>query len=93
MSDDKTRVHIPLPKSTKAYICANCGAVSLDSQGVCKVQGMGTKSDWCGSKTYLKPQLCHNMRHNVRYSCANCGKVAVNPELLCEPVKMEMPEK
>lgn len=93
MSEKSSHKHIPLPKTTKAFICANCGAVSLDSQGVCKVQGMGTKADWCGSKTHLKPQLCHNMRHNVRYSCENCGKVAVNPELLCEPVRMEVPEK
>jgi len=31
--------HISLPKETKAFICANCGAVSLSPNDICKVQG------------------------------------------------------
>ncbi len=39
--------HVPVPKNTRAFICANCGAVALDANNICKVQGMGMKSDWC----------------------------------------------
>ena len=81
--------HIPLPKETKAFICANCGAVSLSADGVCKVQGMGTKVDWCGTTTPKPPAHCHNKVHNLRFRCGKCGQTAVNPELLCEPEKMD----
>jgi predicted RNA-binding Zn-ribbon protein involved in translation (DUF1610 family) len=88
VSDTK---HVPLPKTTKAFICANCGAVSLDSKGVCKIQGMGTKADWCGTTVPRIPSFCHNRKNNLRFRCKKCGQVAVNPELLCEPEKMAEP--
>ena len=87
MSDKK---HIPVPKNTKAFICANCGAVSLDANNICKVQGMGMKSDWCGVKGSKPPKSCHTKDHTERWQCRNCGQTAVNPLLLCEPEKMEI---
>ncbi|MBC8413847.1 MAG: hypothetical protein ISR96_06770 [Nitrospira sp.] len=83
--------HIPLPKDTPAFICANCGAVALDSNNICRVQGKGRKYDWCGSKSLMPPSFCHNKKNNDRYQCKKCGQVAINPELLCEPEKMPMP--
>ena len=81
--------HIPLPKETTAFFCATCGAVSLDPDGICKVQGRGTKGDWCGTKDPTPPRTCKNRVNNVRWACDNCGKVSVNPELLCEPRDMK----
>lgn len=81
----KTHRHIPLPKETKAFVCANCGAVALTAEGVCVVQGQGTRADWCGSKSLAKPEHCKNKVHNHRFACGKCGKVALNPELLCDP--------
>lgn len=90
---DKHKKHVPLPKTTPAFFCANCGAVALDQKNICKVQGRGTKADWCGSKGLkVQPQFCHNKVNNIRFFCKNCGKVAVNPELLCEPEQMEQPK-
>jgi hypothetical protein len=86
-----TEKYVPLPATTKAFICANCGAVSLSEEGICKVQGMGTKADWCGTKSLTPPKLCFNRVHNLRFVCKKCGKVAVNPELLCEPERMVDP--
>ena len=80
--------HIPVPKNTPAFICADCGAVSLSSDGICKLQGKGPKADWCGSKSVNTPKLCQNSAHTIRYKCKNCGQVAVNAELLCEPELM-----
>lgn len=80
--------HIPLPKDTPAFFCANCGAVALDPNNICKVQGKGKKADWCGSKSGKVPSFCHNKVHNDRWQCRNCGQVAVNPGLLCEPEKI-----
>lgn len=80
--------HVPLPKDTKAFICANCGAVSLNPNGICEIQGQGTKADWCGTKSLKPPSFCHNKKHNLRFKCLKCGQVSVNPELLCEPEKM-----
>jgi len=77
--------HILVPKDTRAYICSNCGAVSLDANNICKVEGRGTKSDWCGIEGSMPPKHCHNMENNDRYQCRNCGLTAINPELLCEP--------
>jgi len=31
--------HIPLPKETKAFICANRGAVSLSPNDICRDSG------------------------------------------------------
>ena len=30
--------HVPVPKDTRAYTCANCGAVALDANNICKVK-------------------------------------------------------
>jgi len=89
MSSTKNESHIPVPKNTPAFFCADCGAVALDQNNICKAQGRGTKADWCGSQNAGTPLGCHNKVHNLRYRCNNCGQVAVNPELLCEPVKMD----
>jgi len=86
---EQTKDHNKLPKETPAFFCANCGAVSLDSNSICKVQGRGTKGDWCGTKDPTPPQKCHNSVNNDRWVCENCGKVSVNSELLCEPVPLE----
>jgi len=85
---DENNVHVPLPKSTPAFICANCGAVSLDQDGICNPQGRGKKMDWCGSKSGAAPTYCQNAKHTERYQCRNCGQVAVNPGLLCDPEKI-----
>lgn len=81
--------HVPLPKETPAFFCAGCGAVSLDPESICKVQGKGTKADWCGTEDLPPAQPCQNRVNNARWSCANCGKASVNPELLCEPRDMK----
>ena len=72
---EKKKKHVPLPKETPAFFCANCGAVSLDPDKICKVQGRGTKGDWCGTKGSAPPRMCQNRVHNVRWACDNCGKV------------------
>jgi len=82
---EKKKTHVPVPKETPAFFCANCGAVSLTPDGVCKVQGRGKKADWCGTKDPQPRHPCKNSVHNLRWACDNCGKVSVNPELLCEP--------
>ena len=56
--------HIPLPKETKAFICANCGAVSLSPNDICKFQGKGMKADWCGT-TNLKPPSFDATRYTI----------------------------
>lgn len=89
MSEKK---HVPVPKETPAFICANCGAVALDPANVCKVMGVGKKADWCGTRGIKPPAYCHNEVHNDRWQCQNCGQIAVNPELLCEPGKLERSE-
>lgn len=81
---------VPLPKETPAFICANCGAVALNANDICKVMGKGKKVDWCGSKTVHPPSYCHNKVHNNRWQCRKCGQVSVNPELLCEPEKLNL---
>ncbi|MBI4844185.1 MAG: hypothetical protein HY809_07695 [Nitrospirae bacterium] len=90
MSTEK-KVHVPLPKETPAFVCAHCGAVALDPNNICKVQGKVKKADWCGSRGVMPPSYCHNKANNLRYQCKNCGKVAINPELLCEPQQLEIP--
>jgi len=80
--ETKIRKHVPLPKNTPAFICANCGAVSLDRKGICRPELKGTKADWCGT-TYAKPaHQCFNSINTVRYQCIKCGQVSVNRELL-----------
>ena len=84
--------HISVPKDTRAFICADCGTTALDSGNICKVQGSGTKVDWCGGKVFLPPKHCKNRDHVVRHQCRNCGQTAINSELLCEPVKLAVPQ-
>jgi hypothetical protein len=87
----KAKHHIPVPKDTRACICAQCGAVALDPGNICKVQGAGTKADWCGTKGTMPPKYCQNRTHVDRYQCQNCGQTAINAKLLCEPVKLDIP--
>ena len=84
--------HVPLPKDTKAFICANCGAVALDANSLCNVQGKGKKIDWCGSETVKLPVYCHNKVNNDRWQCRNCGQTSVNKDLLCDPEKLDVSE-
>lgn len=74
---------------TPAFMCAKCGAVSLEPTGVCEVQGKVTKGDWCGSQSVAAPKYCANGLNTDRYKCAKCGRVAIEPEVLCEPEKMD----
>lgn len=85
MSEKK---HVPVPKDTPAFICAECGAVALDANNICTVMGKGKKADWCGTKGTKPPASCHNNTHTERWQCQNCGQTSVNPELLCEPSKL-----
>ena len=87
----KKKAHVALPKETPAFFCANCGAVSLDPNKICKVQGKGTKADWCGIRDNNPPRQCVNRKNNIRWVCATCNKVSVNAELLCEPQEMPKP--
>ncbi len=89
---EEIKEHVPLPKETHAFVCANCGAVALDQNNICKVMGRVTKADWCGSEGVAPPSYCHNKEHTDRYQCKNCGKVSINSELLCEPEKLKVPE-
>jgi predicted RNA-binding Zn-ribbon protein involved in translation (DUF1610 family) len=82
--------HVTVPKDTRAYFCANCGAVALNANNICKVEGMGRKSDWCGMKGSKPPKHCHNKVNNERWQCRNCGLTSVNSELLCEPEKLDL---
>ena len=88
----KKTAHVTLPKETPAFFCANCGAVSLDPNKICKVQGKGTKADWCGIADPTPPRQCVNHVHNLRWRCGKCNKVSVNAELLCEPREMAKPK-
>ena len=81
---------VTLPKITKAYTCANCGAVALDANNICKVEGRRTKSEWCGIKGSKPSKKCHNKVNNERWQCRNCGLTSVNSELLCEPEKLAL---
>jgi hypothetical protein len=84
--------HVMVPPDTRVYICAYCGAVAREKDKICKVQGMGTKADWCGIKGTKPPKFCQNKANNDRWQCQKCGETALNPELLCEPEKMMVPE-
>ena len=87
----KIEGHIPLPRETHAFVCANCGAVSLRQDGICEVQGRMTRADWCGTKSLEPAKGCQNRVHNLRYACGKCGRVAVDAGLLCEPEQMPEP--
>ena len=84
--------HVPVPKDTQAFICANCGAVALDANNLCNVQGKGKKIDWCGSKAVKLPVYCRKKVNNDRWQCRNCGQTAVNIDLLCDPEKLDVSE-
>ncbi len=86
------KTHVPAPPGTGAYICEYCGVVALDPNNICKVQGKGTKADWCGIKGSKPPVFCHNKVNNVRWQCGKCGQTALNPQLLCDPEKIAPPE-
>jgi len=86
----KDKVQVRLPKETPAFFCANCGAVALDPNNICKVMGMGKKGDWCGTKGVKPPSFCHNKVHKDRWQCQKCGQISVNSELLCEPDNLEL---
>lgn len=88
MSDDFI-IHPIMPLSTKVFVCADCGAVSLSPSDICRVQGKISKADWCGTKSDTAPQQCKNRLYLHRFSCNRCSRVSVNPEVLCEPVKMD----
>ncbi len=92
MEENTAKKHIPLPNDTPAFICANCGAVALDQNSICKPQGRGKKADWCGSQSGQSPSFCRNKVNNVRYQCKNCGQVAINSEILCDPQRLAMPD-
>lgn len=81
--------YYPLPKDTKAFSCAQCGAIALNANDICQVQGVEQKADWCGSKGLLPPKTCHTQAENERWQCRTCGQTAINNELLCAPAKME----
>lgn len=83
-----TKTHFTVPPETPACICEYCGAVSLDSNKICKVQGTGTKADWCGTKALKPPAFCHNKANNERWQCRNCGQTALDAQLLCDPEKL-----
>lgn len=85
MPDPKTPT---LPLTTPAFICAHCGVLSLSTEGVCEVQGRGTRADWCGSESARPPSFCRQHKHTVRYRCDKCGQIAIHPELLCEPRRL-----
>lgn len=80
-----------LPKETKAFICADCGVVSLAAGDICRVQGQGRKADWCGTSSLHPPAFCKRDVHEVRYVCGKCGQAAIHPELLCEPKEFRRP--
>jgi predicted RNA-binding Zn-ribbon protein involved in translation (DUF1610 family) len=92
MLETNIKKHVPMPKETPAFYCGNCGVVSLDAANICKPAGRITKIDWCGSKDLPPAKTCRNRVNNDRYQCTNCGKGAINKALLCEPIKMEIPE-
>lgn len=90
MIDSNKKEHIPLPKETAAFYCANCGVVSLDRNNICNPAGKLTKADWCGSKDLPPAKTCQNRVNKDRYACKNCGKSSINAALLCEPDKMHL---
>lgn len=78
---------IPVSDDTPAFVCARCGAVSLDIDRLCQPLGKGCRADWCGSPSLRPPQACQQHPDALRYIyiCGKCRKIAVNPELLCDP--------
>ncbi len=88
---EKAERPIPLPRDTRAFVCAQCGAVSQRPDGICQVQGRLIRGDWCGTNSIEPARGCENRIHNLRFKCEKCGRVAVESELLCEPEKMPEP--
>jgi len=80
--------YTPLPQETTAYVCTNCGAVSLRPDGICQVQGRLMRGEWCGTKSLEPARVCQNKIHNLRFKCGNCGRVSVDAGLLCEAEQM-----
>lgn len=69
----------------------HCGAVSLDPNRIRKMQGQGTKADWCGFPDNNPPGQCVNRRNNRRGVCAKFKQVSVNAEQPRETQKMPQP--
>ena len=84
--------YVRLPPETKAFFCAKCGAVALDPNAICEIQGKGTKAHWCGTTQILSCEQCVNKKNVYRFKCANCSQISVNPELLCKPEKIDLPD-
>ena len=74
-----------LPPRTRAFICASCGAVSQDPDKICKVQGVGLKSDWCGTPHLKRINSCIEKRKFLTFECKNCKQVSTASNLLCNP--------
>jgi len=83
MTDLNKCIHVS--DDTPAFICAVCGAISLDSDSLCNPLGRGFRKDWCGTKSLKPPVKCQHYPDHLKYFCKKCGLIAVNPELLCEP--------
>ena len=81
--------NVTISPDTKVFVCANCGALALSPNDICKIQGMVSKADFCGCESLEMARGCKNQINNLRFRCNKCNRVAVNPEILCEPVKME----
>lgn len=81
--------HKTIPPTTKVFKCANCGALSLSPHNICRIQGLITKGDFCGTASMEPPRKCVNQKNNTRYKCIKCSRVAMNPEILCEPIKLD----
>jgi hypothetical protein len=89
MSHEEIKSGDTISPTTRVFKCANCGALSLSPNNICRIQGMVTKGDFCGTPSMEPPHQCVNKKHNHRYKCKKCNRVAVNREILCEPIKLE----
>lgn len=88
MTDEEVTA-VPVLPDAEVFQCANCGAVSLFPENICKVQGKLKKKDWCGTEGIDEPKQCYNNKHNLRFVCNKCSRVAVNSEILCNPEMMD----
>ena len=78
-----------LPKNSTAFICAQCGAVGLDPDKLCKIQGQGIKADWCGIPHINALRTCKGNSCHIRYQCETCKQVSTDSQLLCNPVEIK----
>ena len=82
--------HKPLTSEAKAFVCADCGAVALKNNKICKLQGLIKKSDWCGTKSLHPYKQCKHKKCVFRFECQNCGQISMDAELLCKPKKIDL---